>query len=292
MKKFMKIFGIIAAAAVIISCFAACGSKTTNGAASAPTGTIDVVSRESGSGTRGAFTELLGIVDANGNDATVNTAEVTNSTAVMMQTVAGDKQAIGYVSLGSLGTDVKALKLDGVEASVDNINNGTYKLARPFNIVYKDGSLSETAQDFVKYILSVEGQKIINDEGYIEVGNGDSYSGGNVTGTISISGSTSVGPVMEALADAYKAVNPGVTINIEQNGSTAGVQAAQQGVVDFGMASRELTDEEKTTVTSAEIAKDGIAVIVNKANSTDSITADQAKNIFLGSLTSWDDLAV
>lgn len=299
-KRTLRIVCVLCAIAIITACFAGCGKKSSDTSDSAMTGTIDVISRESGSGTRGAFTELLGIVDADKNDATVSSAEVTNSTSVMLTTVAGDKQAIGYASLGSLTSEaaelgssannLKTLSLDGVEASTDNINNGTYKLSRPFNICYKDGSLSTVSQDFVNYILSTDGQKIIAKEGYISVDATKAYTASGASGTISISGSTSVGPVMEILADAYKKLNPKVTINIAQNGSTAGIQAAEKGVVDFGMSSRELTTDEAAKLKADTIAKDGIAIIVNSANPLKNITSDQAKSIYLGKTTTWDGL--
>jgi len=287
----MNLICVLGMLAILLSSFAGCGGKKAASGDGSMTGTIDVVSRESGSGTRSAFTELLGIVDASENDATTASAEVTNSTAVMTQTVAGDEQSIGYVSLGLLVDQVKAVKVDGVEPSVENINNGTYKISRPFNVVFREGSLSEPAQDFLNYILSEEGQNIIEKNNYIRVGEAKPYTATQVSGNLSIAGSTSVGPVMEALADAYKKVNPNVTISIEQNGSTAGIQAAQNGVVDFGMASRDLTDEEAAALTGTAIARDGIAVIVNAQNPVDNLTSEEVKQIYLGNLSSWDEVS-
>ncbi len=261
--------------------------------ASAPSGAISVVSREEGSGTRGAFTELFGVEqeDADGNkvDMTTTAAEVTNSTAVMMTTVAGNDNAIGYISLGSLDDSVKAVKIDGVEPSVDTVADGTYKVARPFNVVYKDG-LSDVAQDFLNYIMSEEGQAVIAEDGYISQPAEGSYTASGLSGDVSVAGSSSVTPVMEKLAEAYKKLNPDVNIEVQQSDSTTGVTSAQEGACDIGMASRELKDSE-TGVESKVIAMDGIAVIVNNNNSITDLTSDQVKQIFMGEVTDWSELA-
>ena len=269
----------------------------TNKSASSETGfdtskDISVVSREDGSGTRGAFIELTGVEekDADGNkvDNTTLDASITNSTEVMMTTVSGNDYAIGYASLGSLNDTVKAVKVGGVEATADNINAGTYTLARPFNIVTGD-SVSEVAQDFINYIMSEDGQKIISDNGYIEVENTGSFTSTEAKGSIVVAGSSSVTPVMEKLKEAYAKVNANASIEIQESDSTTGVNSAIEGTCDIGMASRDLKDEEKGVKATA-IAKDGIAVIVNNNNTIDDLTVDQIKDIFTGAVTTWADV--
>ncbi len=257
-------------------------------------GAISVVSREDGSGTRGAFIELMGVEekDENGNkvDKTVETAEITNSTAVMMTTIAGNKAAIGYISLGSLNDSVKALKIDGVEATVDNIKNGTYKVARPFNIVTKS-DVSETAQDFINFIMSDEGQAVVEENGYVSNGSTGAFSGGDVSGKITVAGSSSVTPVMEKLSEAYRAINPNVEIEVQMSDSTTGVTSAIEGICDIGMASREIKEEETAQgATGQVIAMDGIAIIVNNENPISSLESSQVKDIFTGAVTDWSEL--
>ena len=250
---------------------------------------ITVVSREDGSGTRGAFTELMGIM-VDDKDNTVSTAEVTNSTSVMMTTVAGDENAIGYISLGSLDDSVKAVKVDGVEPTVEDIKNGSYKVARPFEIcIPKDGS-SEVAQDFIDYMLSDDGQKIISDEGYISVESGKSYEASGKSGKITLAGSTSVSPVMEKLTEAYKKLNPDVTTEIQQTGSSAGIESATEGACDIGMSSRELKPEELDALQEIQIAMDGICVIVNNNSSVEDLTSDQITKVYTGEITKWSEL--
>lgn len=297
MKK--KILAIAMTALMVVG-VAACGSSSSNSTtdssstdttADGMTGQISVISREEGSGTRGAFVELMGIVDDNDNDITTIDAEITNSTSVMLTTVAGNKQSIGYVSLGSLSDDVKAVKVDGVEASVDDIKNGSYSVSRPFIVAYKDGQLSELAQDYLKYILSADGQAIISENGYISVSDSaEAYTASGLSGKLVLAGSTSVSPVMEKLADAYKALNPDVTIEIQQTGSGAGITSAIEGVCDFGMSSRELKESEAAELKADQIALDGIAVIVNNENPTDDISSENIKNIYLGEVTNWEDV--
>ena len=271
------------------------GSSDSSADASAPTGTISVLSREEGSGTRGAFVELFGVEEENADgekvDNTTVDAQVTNSTAVMMTGVAQDPQAIGYISLGSLDDSVKALKVDGAEASAENVKSGTYKVSRPFNIATKD-DLSDVAQDFVDYILSADGQAIIEEEGYIAVDDAaEAYAGTSPEGSVVVAGSSSVTPVMEKLKEGYEAVNSGASIEIQQSDSTTGVESAISGVCDIGMASRELKDSETSEgITGTQIALDGIAVIVNKENSMTDITSDQVKQIYTGEVTNWEDL--
>ena len=255
---------------------------------------ITVVSREDGSGTRGAFIELFGIEekDADGNkvDNTISTAEITNSTSVMMTTIAGNKSAIGYISLGSLDNTVKAVKIDGAEATVDNVKNGSYKISRPFNIATK-GDVSEQTQDFIDYIFSAEGQAVIEDAGYISQGNNGSYTASGKSGKITIMGSSSVTPVMEKLKEAYVALNPDVTIEVQQSDSTTGMTSAIEGACDIGMASRDLKDSELSEGLNAQaIALDGIAVVVNNDSDVTDLTSDQVKQIYTGDITKWSEL--
>lgn len=296
-KKVKKIFAAGLTAVLVMSALAGCGgSGNGNGSSESGSSEITVLSREDGSGTRGAFIELFGIeeegADGEKVDNTVQTAEITNSTSVMMTTVAGNEAAIGYISLGSLDDSVKALKIDGTEANVENVKNGSYKVARPFNIVYKEDSLNDLAQDFVNYIMSADGQKVIEEEGYVSEGNRGAFESTKPSGTITVAGSSSVAPVMEKLKEAYAAVNPGATIEVQQNDSSSGISAAANGACDIGMSSRELKDSEKSQgLTPLRIAMDGIAVIVNKANTVEDLTSDQIKSIFTGETTDWADLA-
>lgn len=288
-KKIMKknVVKFLTAAMIGTTVFASAVSA-------APSGAITVVSREDGSGTRGAFIELFGIQeeqDGEKVDMTTMDASVTNSTSVMMTTVAGDENAIGYISLGSLNDTVKAVKIDGAEASAENVANDTYKVSRPFNIVTGE-EISETAQDFVNYIMSEEGQQIVEDNGYIkEDAEAEAYEGGAVSGKIVIAGSSSVTPVMEKLSEAYQALNKDVTIEVQQSDSTTGVNSTAEGICDIGMVSRELKDEEgELGLTAQVIARDGIAVIVNKDNDLEDLTTEQVKAIFTGETTEWEVL--
>ena len=252
---------------------------------------ISVLSREDGSGTRGAFIELFGIEkkDASGKkiDYTTDEAAITNSTAVMLTSVAGDNYAIGYVSLGSLNDSVKAVKIDGADATVANINNGSYKISRPFNIAVKEG-LSPVAQDFVNFIISDDGQKIIAANKYIKIQNTKAYSSNKASGKVVVAGSSSVSPVMEKLIEAYKGVNPNAKIELQTSDSTTGVTNAINGTCDIGMASRALKDSEKAKgVQEITIAIDGIAVIVNKLNPVADMTKTQVEQIFTGNITKW-----
>lgn len=249
---------------------------------------ITVVSREDGSGTRGAFTELLEIA-VDDVDHTIDTAEVTNSTSVMMTTVAGDENAIGYISLGSLDDSVKALKVDGVEATVDTVKSGEYKVARPFEICIPKEGTSEIAQDFIDFILSDDGQAIIDEEGYISVESGKSYSASDKEGKVTLAGSTSVSPVMEKLTEKYKELNPNVTFEIQQTGSSAGIESATEGACDIGMSSRELKPEELDNLQEIQIAMDGICVIVNNNSTVEDLTSDQIKKIYTGEITDWSE---
>lgn len=253
-------------------------------AMAAASGDITICSREDGSGTRGAFIELFGIEekDADGNkvDNTTEAAKITNSTSVMLSTVAQDVNAIGYVSLGSLDDSVTALKIDGAEATAENIESGDYKVVRPFNIATKD-DVSEAAQDFITYIMSADGQQIIEDNGYIAVGDKPAYEAADVEGKVVVAGSSSVTPVMEKLAEGYKAVNDKVDIEVQQSDSTTGMTSAIDGLCDIGMASRDLKDSETAAgLTATVIAKDGIAVIVNNDSGVEELTSEQVKDVY------------
>ena len=253
---------------------------------------ITVVSREDGSGTRGGFVELFGIEEeVNGEkvDMTTEEANITNSTSVMMSTVAQDEYAIGYISLGSLDDSVKAVKVDGSEATAENIKNGSYKISRPFNIATKE-DLSDAAQDFEDFILSTEGQKVVEDNKYIPLDDVSDYKSNGASGKVVVAGSSSVSPVMEKLKEAYQAVNSDVEVEIQTSDSTTGMQNAIDGVCDIGMASRELKDSEKEAgLTPTVIAMDGIAVVVNNDNPTDELSSDQVKSIFTGDVLTWDE---
>lgn len=292
MKK--KILALSLGMLLAAGTLAGCGSGD-----SASSGNIYVVSREEGSGTRGAFVELTGVEekDENGNktDMTTTEAIICNSTEIVLTTVAGDDNAIGYVSLGSLNDTVKAVNINGVEPTADNINNGSYTLARPFNIVTK-GDLSDAAQDFVNYILSDDGQEIISANNYIKIESAgayvSTYTDGNPSGKVVIAGSSSVTPVMEKLAESYMEINKGVDVEIQESDSTTGITATSDGTCDIGMASRELKDSEKEQgLTSTVIAMDGIVVVVNKNNEeTNDLTTEQVKAIFTGSAKTWDEV--
>ena len=285
----MKKIAVMALAAVM-----AAGMAVPTMAADVSSDPITVVSREDGSGTRGAFIELFGVEekDADGNkvDNTTEEAEITNNTAVMMSNVAGDVDAIGYISLGSLNDSVKAVKIDGVEATAENIKSGEYKVSRPFNIA-TNGEDSDVAQDFIDYILSPEGQAVIEENGYISIDDVKDAESTQPEGKVVVAGSSSVTPVMEKLKEAYAEVNPNAEIEIQQSDSTTGMTSAIDGICDIGMASRELKDEElEAGLTSTTIANDGIAIIVNNDNPTDDLSVDQVKSIYVGETTTWGDL--
>lgn len=283
-----------AAATTAETTTAAAETTTETAKDSALEGPITVISREDGSGTRGAFIELFGIEVKNDAgekvDMTTDDAEITNSTSVMMTSVAGNTEAIGYISLGSLNDTVKAVKIDGAEATVDNIKSGTYKIARPFNIATK-GEVSDVAQDFIKYIMSEDGQKVVEDNGYISQGNDGAYESAGLSGKVVVGGSSSVTPVMEKLKEAYVALNPDVTIEVQQSDSTTGMTSAIEGVCDIGMASRDLKDSEiEKGLTGTTIAMDGIAVIVNNDSPVEEMSSDSVKGIYTGEITDWADV--
>ena len=304
-----KIITSIVIAAMAVASFAGCSSSGDSSASSssqadasvsASAGSdfdsskdVTVVSREDGSGTRGAFIELMGIEKKNDAgekvDYTTEDANITNSTSVMMTTVAGNEYAIGYISLGSLDDSVKALKIDGAEATVDDIKDGTYKVARPFNIVLGKET-SDVAQDFINFIMSKEGQSVISENGYIGSDDAAEFASNGATGKIVVAGSYSVTPVMEKLKEAYNAVCPNVEIEVQQSDSTTGVTSTIDGICDIGMASRDLKDSEKEAgVTSQTIAMDGIAVIVNNSNPTEELSSETVSKIYTGDITTWAD---
>lgn len=272
------------------------GAASASGGGSAASAPISVYSREDGSGTRGAFVELFGIEqkDANGDkvDMTTPTAAITNSTAVMMTSVAGDPNAIGYISLGSLDDTVKAVSIDGVAPTAAAVKDGSYAIARPFNIVTK-GELAAPAADFLAFIMSAEGQAVVSDNNYIAIDDAAApFASNGAAGKVVVAGSSSVTPVMEKLAEAFQAANPQVTVEVQQSDSTTGVNMALDGTCDIGMASRELKDSEMGVgATATAIALDGIAVIVAPSSSVSDLTSQQVCDIYTGAATSWADVA-
>ena len=284
MKKFLT-FGL--AMTILAGALTGCGGANTADA-------ITVVSREDGSGTRGAFIELFGIEEKNDAgekiDMTTDMAEITNSTAVMMTTVAGNTAAIGYVSLGSLDDSVKVLEIDGVGATVENIKNGTYSVARPFNIA-TGAEVSEAAQDFIGFVMSAEGQAVVEESGYISQGNNGTYEMSSASGEVIVAGSSSVTPVMEKLKEAYEAVNGNVSVQVQQSDSTTGMTSVMEGMCDIGMASRGLKDSELAAgLHPTVIAMDGIAVVVNHENAITGLESPQVKDIFTGVVTDWAEI--
>ena len=302
--NFKKITMLVVVMIMVLS-LAACGGTTTETkpAETKPAETtpaapsfdtakaINVVSREEGSGTRGAFVEITGILgkDAAGNevDNTSIEAVIQNGTNGVMTTVAGDEYGIGYISLGSLNDTVKAVKVEGAVANAEDVKDGSYKVARPFNVAWKEDTIGEIGTDVMKFIMSEEGQKIVEDNKFVSAGNDGAYTAANLSGQITIAGSTSVTPLMEKLTEAYRALNPNVTIDIQSTGSSAGMTSAMEGAANIGMASRELKDSETAVLTHKAIAIDGIAVIVNNANPLEDITMDEIKSIFTGETTEW-----
>ncbi|HIS95151.1 MAG TPA: substrate-binding domain-containing protein [Candidatus Ventricola gallistercoris] len=285
MKKFAK---VAACAALALTCIASAACADFDASKS-----INVISREDGSGTRGAFIELTGVeqkVDGQKVDMTTVDAQITNNTAVMIATVGGDSYAIGYVSLGSMNDTVKAVKVEGVEATAQTVADGTYKVARPFNIAYKEDTLSDLGKDFVAYIMSAEGQAIINENGYVGGNDAAAYAGNAPEGKLVIAGSSSVSPVMEKLVEAYCALNTGATIEVQTSDSTTGMTSAMDGTCDIGMASRELKEEEAAALTAQAIAMDGIAVIVSNDNPVEDLSVEQIAAIFTGEVTNWDEV--
>ena len=288
-----KILAVMSAVVITTLAFTGCGSSnetSTDKASDGVSGEITVVSREEGSGTRDAFVELLGILDEEENDLTTQMAEVTNSTSVMISTVAQNEKAIGYVSLGSLSDDVKSIQVDGVDATAENIKSGSYKVSRPFNLAYKEDALTDLDKDFIKFIMSEQGQAVVDQEGYISLDAEGSYESAGLKGKITLAGSTSVAPLMDVMKDEYVKLNPDVTIEIQESGSSAGIQSAMEGATEIGMSSRELKEDEAKELTSKQNDMDGIAVIVNKNNTTDNLTSEQIQSIYTGDVTDWADV--
>lgn len=297
--KFRKLMAVALVAAMAATMAVGCGGSSSDKSAEGgsdfdTSNDITIVSREDGSGTRGAFIELFGIEEKQSDgtkvDMTTTDAQITNNTSVMLTTVAGDEYAIGYVSLGSLNDSVKALKIDGAEATADNIENGSYKVSRPFNIAVKKDLDNEVAKDFMAYIMSTEGQEIVSNEKYIPVSDVEAYAGSKPSGKCVVGGSSSVSPLMEKLIEAYKKVNPNADIELQTSDSTTGMTSTIEGSYDIGMASRELKDEEAAELEPTVIATDGIAVVVNNANPLDELSADQVKDIYVGNVSTWDEI--
>lgn len=292
--KRKKMFGMCLLGVLMASLLTGCGS-TNDGIVEDPTGEIIVISREDGSGTRGAFVELLGIEQKNEEgvkiDHTTLWAEITNATAVMIQSIYGNDNAIGYLSLGSLNESVKAVAIDGVFPSVETIKDGTYPVARPFNIVYDETSLDEVGQDFLNFVMSEEGQAIVEAKGYVSQGNQGPYVPSKMTGEITIGGSSSVTPVMEKLAECYREIHPEVSIEVQQSDSTTGIQSVVEGVSDIGMASRGIKDGEVALgLTPMTIALDGIVVVIHNENAIEGFTTQQVRAIYMGEITHWEEL--
>lgn len=282
MNKILKTIALSIMASAMLT---ACGSSDK----------ISVVSREEGSGTRGAFVELTKVEQKNDQgkkvDNTTAAAEITNSTSVMITTVISNKNAIGYISLGSLNNTVKAVKIDGVEATVATTKSGMYKIRRPFNLVLKDGNENPIVRDLISFILSKQGQEIVSKKGYVPMDTHADYVSSNVAGKISIAGSSSVTPVMEALKESYIKLNKNVVLEIQQSDSTTGVTTVIDGVADIGMSSRDVTPAEKAKgISPLVIALDGIAVIVNKDNPVQSLSVEKVRDIYTGKVTSWSEL--
>ena len=305
--KFRKLMAVTLVAAMAATMAVGCGgsssdksadssadSSTDSGSDFDTSNDITIVSREDGSGTRGAFIELFGIEEKQDDgtkvDMTTTDAQITNNTSVMLTTVADNEYAIGYVSLGSLNDSVKALKIDGAEATAENIENGSYKVSRPFNIAVKKDLNNKVAKDFMSFIMSTEGQKVVADEKYIAVADVKDYAGTKPSGSCVVGGSSSVSPLMEKLIEAYKAVNPNASIELQTSDSTTGMTSTIEGSYDIGMASRELKEEEAAELEPTVIATDGIAVVVNNANPLDELSADQVKDIYVGNVSTWDEI--
>ena len=298
MKRTSAIAAVTAAALALS--LAACGSADSAAASSAPAGDFDadqditVISREDGSGTRGAFIELTGVEEKNADgkkvDNTTEAAAIQSSTNGVMTAVANDETAIGYISLGSLNDSVKAVKVGGIEASAETVKDGSYTLARPFNIVTNGEATDPVAVDFIAYCLSKDGQALATEEGYVG-SEGEDYTSAQPEGKITVGGSSSVSPLMEKLIEAYKTVNPNAELELLTSDSTTGVSGALDGSYTIGMASRELKDSEtEGGAVSTVLAQDGIAVVVNPANSVEDLTVDQIKGIYTGELTTWADV--
>ena len=293
-----RVIASVCAAALALS-MVACGSdaststSTSTGSESGASGSITVVTREDGSGTRSAFVELTG-VETDEGDMTIATAQVANSTNNVMTSVQAEPSAIGYISMGSLNETVKGIAVDGVEPTTDNVKAGTYPISRPFNIV-TNGDISaqdELTQDFVNWVMSADGQAICTEEGYIGDDAAEAYTSTQPSGSLAVGGSSSVSPVMEKLIETYMAdVNPNASIDLQTTDSTNGVTGALDGTYNVGMASRAISDDEASQgAVSTQLAMDGIAVIVNTENTVSNISMDSLRGIYTGEVTDWADV--
>ncbi len=305
--KWKKFIAALAAVGMVVSLAAGCGNSDadirnegsnnsaqneTNGEWD-PSMDITIVSREDGSGTRGAFVELFGIEEKQGDekvDMTTEEAQITNSTSVMMTTVAGDDYAIGYISLGTLDDSVKAVKIDGAKPTAENVKSGDYKVSRPFNIATKKDLNNEVAKDFIAFIMSEEGQKVVEENHYIPLEGVEPFEGTSPEGKAVVGGSSSVSPVMEKLIEAYKKINDKAEIELQTTDSTTGMTSTIDGSYDIGMASRELKEEEAAELEDQVIATDGIAVVVNNNSIVDELTSEQVKAIYTGEVLTWDEV--
>ena len=282
-----KLAVILMVSAVILSLSFASGASETNSK-------INVISREEGSGTRGAFVELTGVeekIDGVKVDQTTLDAEIASSTSVVITTVEGDKNAIGYISLGSLSDKVKAIEVDGVYPTTESVKSGEYKISRPFVMAYK--TLSETAEDFLKFVMSSNGQDIVAKKGYIRVDDSNKYTyeSSKKSGSVTISGSSSVYPVMEVLVEAYMALNPDVKVTLMQSDSTTGINDAISDKSDIGLSSRNLKASELEKGLEYNVmAMDGIAVIVNNENAVKGLSSETIRDIYKGLVTTWAGL--
>lgn len=287
----MKIRKMLMGISVMGLVLTGCG-KSDSSSSGKSDNSIHVVSRENGSGTRDAFVEITGVLekDSSGNkvDNTTKDAIIQNSTESVMSTVQNDKNAIGYISLGSLSDVVKAVKVDGVEPTKDNIKNKSYKLQRPFLIAYQNGKLSAGAKDFLKFLASQEASTEIEKDGYISIDKGTEFETSKPKGKLSISGSTSVTPLMEKLVEKYGSLNPDLEIEIQSNGSSAGISDALAGVADLAMSSRDLKPEEK--LETYTLALDGIAIIANNESKVESISLDNIKSVYTGKIVEWSEV--
>ncbi|MDY3121334.1 substrate-binding domain-containing protein [Suipraeoptans intestinalis] len=294
MKKYGKLVALIGLAAMLVAGCKGKGSDQKEAGNWDKEMDISVVSREEGSGTRGAFVELFEIEEEeNGEkvDKTTDEAQITNSTSVMLTTVEEDEYAIGYVSLGALNDKVKAVKIDGAEATTDKVKSGDYPISRPFNLVVKEGETNPLVNDFIQFVLSEEGQKVVEENGYIPEDDAKPYEPGSVEGKLVVGGSSSVSPVMEKLAEAYEKKNTKVDVELQTTDSTTGVSSTIDGSYDIGMASRELKDSETSKgVKTKVLATDGIAVIVNSSNPVTELKKEQVKDIFTGKAYTWSEV--
>jgi len=247
---------------------------------------IAVFTREDGSGTRDAFVSLTGV----GDDMYVE-AVVESETNQILTKIESNDTAIGYVSVGSLNPNVKALEIDGIAPSNETIMDGSYKLQRPLLVcVNADKENDPLVKDFIAFMISAEGQEQSASKWTVIDSDAPSYTSAGLSGVLKVGGSTSVEPLMQKLAEAYIALNPDVDIEISGGGSGTGINEATEGIIDIGMSSRNLKDEEKGALTATVIALDGVAVIINPANPITNMTTEQVRAIFTGEITRWNQL--